>query len=196
MRQKGNLLTLPNTLSFSRILAVPLLFYLAWTGQSRLFLLALFCSLMTDALDGFLARKGKQASQLGAHLDSWGDFAIYATLPICAWWLWPDLIRQEAFLVIVAMASYLIPVVVGFVKFGRLTSYHTWGAKLTGVFMSAGVLLLFALGMAWPFRIAAMVLALSALEEIAMTIILEQWQPNIPTVWHAIRFARQQDTNI
>jgi len=42
----------------------------------------------------------------------------------------------------------------------------------------------------WPFEIAAVILALSALEEIAITMTLPEWQSNVPSVWHARKFAR------
>lgn len=174
----------------------PLLLYIAWSDRPRLFLFFLVCSLMTDVLDGFLARKRKEESELGAKLDSWGDFVIYMTLPICAWWLWPDLIRHEASYVILVIASYLTPIIFAFLKYRWLTSYHTWGAKLTSVFISVGTVLLLGFGMVWPFRIAAMVLALSALEEIAITVTLREWQSNVPSFWHAIQSTRQRNTNI
>jgi len=195
VHQCGVLFNLPNTLSLFRIITPPFLFYLAWSDRPRLFLLLLVCSLMTDVLDGFFARKRKEESELGAKLDSWGDFAIYMTLSICAWWLWPDLIRQEASYVIIMITSYITPIVFGFLKYGWLTSYHTWGAKLASVLVSVGILLLLALGMEWPFRVAAMVLALSALEEMAITFTLREWQSNVPSFWHAIQFTRQQNAN-
>jgi len=186
---------LPNTLSLSRIVAAPLLLYLAWINRPRLFLFLLVCSLMTDVLDGFFARKRKQETGLGAKLDSWGDFATYMTLLICAWWLWPNLIRQEAPFVITVIASYTIPILFGFLRYHWLTSYHTWGAKFTSVLIIIGALLLVIFRMVWPFRTAAIVLALSAVEEMAITITLAKWQSNVPSVWHAIQFTRQQNTN-
>jgi CDP-diacylglycerol--glycerol-3-phosphate 3-phosphatidyltransferase len=186
---------LPNTLSLSRIVAAPLLLYLAWINRPRLFLFLLVGSLMTDVLDGFFARKRKQETGLGAKLDSWGDFATYMTLLICAWWLWPNLIRQEAPFVITVIASYTIPILFGFLKYRWLTSYHTWGAKFASALIIIGALLLVIFGMVWPFRTAAIVLALSAVEEMAITITLAKWQSNVPSVWHAIQFTRQQNTN-
>ena len=150
-------------------------------------------SFITDALDGYLARKWKQESELGAKLDSWGDFAVYTSLPLCAWWLWPDLIRQEAGFVATVIASYAIPVLLGFFKYRTLTSYHTWGAKVAGILIAISVFLLLAARMICPFRIAAFVLALSAIEEISITMILTKGQVNVPSLWHAIQISRRQN---
>ncbi len=50
---------LPNLLSLLRIVVLaPLMMALAWTTGSRVWFLALFgAALVTDALDGFLARR-------------------------------------------------------------------------------------------------------------------------------------------
>ncbi len=189
------MLNLPNSVSLFRIISVPFLLYLAWIHQPRPFLMLLMGSFITDALDGYLARKWNQESELGAKLDSWGDFAIYMSLPLCAWWLWPDLFRQETPFVVTVIASYAIPVLLGFFKYRRLTSYHTWGAKVSGILITISVFLLLAARIICPFRIAAFVLALSAIEEIAITLTLTKWQTNVPSLWHAIQFTRQQNRN-
>src|SRR2546426_669826 len=131
------MLTVPNLLSGVRLLLVPLLLGLAWTGNAQLFLFGLIASLISDLADGFFARVLKQTSALGAKLDSWGDMATYLSLPFCAWWLQPDVIRQEAAWLTAGLATYVAAILFGFFRFGRLTSYHTWSGKLAAVLMGA-----------------------------------------------------------
>jgi CDP-diacylglycerol--glycerol-3-phosphate 3-phosphatidyltransferase len=178
---------IPNALSGFRLLAAPVMLYLAWIGKPFSFLVLLAISLSTDAVDGYLARRLSWQSELGAKLDSWGDFATYVTVPLGAWWLWPDVLRREAIFVWIAIAAYIVPLVVGFAKFRRLTSYHTWAAKVSAVVMGISALLLFLTDIAWPFRVAAVFQALEALEEIAITFTLPKRQSNIPSFWHARR---------
>ncbi len=64
---------LPNFLSSIRILYVPFLLYSSYHGYKNTFLLILFFALITDAVDGFLARVLKVTSNLGARLDSLVD---------------------------------------------------------------------------------------------------------------------------
>ncbi len=104
------LVTAPNLLSGLRIVLVPVLLYLAWTDRPRAFLVTLSCSLLSDLFDGYLARRFDQATQLGTLLDSYGDFATYMTVPLCAWWLWPELIRREAWYAAAIVASYVFPI--------------------------------------------------------------------------------------
>ncbi|HTY19529.1 MAG TPA: CDP-alcohol phosphatidyltransferase family protein [Myxococcota bacterium] len=184
------LLTAPNLLSGLRLALVPVLLYLAWHGRATPFLIALSCSLLSDLFDGFLARRLGQATHLGTLLDSYGDLATYLTVPLCAWWLWPDLIRREAPYAAAIVAAYCFPIALGYLKYGRLTSYHTYGAKLSAVLVGGSALLLFAGGPPLPFRIATWVLVAAELEEIAITTILPEWRTNVPSVLHARRLLR------
>jgi phosphatidylglycerophosphate synthase len=184
------LLTIPNALSALRLVLAPVLVWLAWTGEQRLFLVMLTISLLSDLTDGWFARRFDQATHLGTLLDSYGDFATYMTVPVCAWWLWPDLIRREAWYAAAIVAAYVFPIVLGYLKYGRLTAYHTYGAKLSAVVVGASALVLFAGGPPLPFRIATWVLVLAELEEIAITTILPTWRANVPSILHARRLVR------
>lgn len=184
---KEPLLTIPNALSVLRLVLAPVLVWLAWTGQHTAFLVTLSVSLLSDLTDGWFARRFNQATQLGTLLDSYGDFATYMTVPLCAWWLWPDLIRREAWYAAAIVAAYVFPIVLGYLKYGRLTAYHTYGAKLSAVVVGASALALFAGGPPEPFRVATWILVLAELEEIAITTILPEWRSNVPSVLHARR---------
>jgi hypothetical protein len=129
-------------------------------------------------------------SALGTLLDSYGDLATYTTVPLCAWWLWPELIRQEAPYAAAVVAAYVFPILLGYLKYGRLTSYHTWGAKLSAVVIGASALLLFLGGPPLPFRVAVWILVLAELEEIAITTLLPEWRSNVPSLLHARRLLR------
>ncbi|MCF6291179.1 MAG: CDP-alcohol phosphatidyltransferase family protein [Desulfobacterales bacterium] len=180
-------LHLPNLLSCFRLVAAPGLLYLAWTGEQGPFLTLLGASLLSDAVDGFLARKMGMVSELGARLDSWGDLAMYMTALLGAWWLWPEVITREIFFVMLAVSSYLIPLLFGFFKFKRLPSYHTWAGKTAALLTAPALLVLLITDIGWPFRSAAIVCALAAGEEIAITLRLRQWQCDIPSLWHLVR---------
>ena len=185
------LLSIPNLLSGFRLIAFPFLLYLAWTGRPNLFLALLAISLLTDFIDGFLARRFYWTSEFGTKLDSWGDFAIYMTVPVCAWWLWPEVIKREAFFVVLVIGAYSLPFIFGFGKFKRLPSYHTWSAKVAAVVMSVAVFILFIFNISWPFHCAAILQALVAFEEIAITLLLPDWHCNVPSFWHAVKLSKE-----
>ncbi|HOP40051.1 MAG TPA: CDP-alcohol phosphatidyltransferase family protein [Geobacteraceae bacterium] len=185
------LYTIPNLLSGFRLVAVPVLLVLAWRGCDRAFLALLVVALLSDVADGYLARRLHQESDLGARLDSWGDFALYITTPLSAWWLWPELILREACYVTLVVVSFVLPILIGFVKYRRLTSYHTWGAKLSAVFMGCSTVLLFAGGPAFPFHLSTGILVLTQVEEVIITFILPEWRSNVPSLAHALRLKKE-----
>ena len=78
------MLTLPNVLTLSRILAVPLLaFLLWWPGWAFGYLLAfiLYCLMgITDYFDGLLARSSGAVSRLGQFLDPIADKIMIAAV--------------------------------------------------------------------------------------------------------------------
>lgn len=178
---------LPDLLSGFRLAMVPVLGGLAFCGAPALFLAGLVAALASDVADGFLARRLDCASERGARLDSLADLLTFATLPLFAWWLWPDLLRTESAWVAAGILAFALPTFVGWLRFGRLTSYHTWLAKLSSWLVGGSALLLFAGGPAWPFHVAVVVLALEAAEELAITALLPRWRADVPTLWHALQ---------
>lgn len=183
---------LPNVLSAVRLALVPALLALAVAGRDSLWLVLLALALITDMADGFLARRWRVASELGAKLDSWGDLGIYLSLPLCAWLLFPHIVRRELFWVATGITAFVVPVLVGLARFRRFTSYHTWGAKLSAVLMGPSLLLLLADVTAAPFRLVVVLFVLAEIEEVMISFVLPRWRADVPTLVHALRVARAE----
>lgn len=183
-------MTIPNALSTLRLLLAPLLVYLAWTRAADAFTWTLALSLLTDIIDGKVARWLGQTSRLGAVLDSAADLATYSVVPVCAVWLKPELVRRETIAFWLTVWCYLFPVLVGFVRFRRLTSYHARAGVLSAYLMGASALTVFLFDTAVPWRLALPVLVYSALENLAITAVLPAWQPNVPSLARALAIRR------
>ena len=177
----------PNILSGLRLVAAPALLILAWIGQSDAFLCLFAAALSTDVADGWLARRFGLQSELGARLDSLGDLLMWSTLPFAGWWLWPERVIDQLPFVVVAISSLLMPIAIGLARWKRLTAYHTWGAKLSSLLIGPGLLVLFATSSDVLFQVATGVLALSAVDEIAITFVLRSWRVDVPSVVHALQ---------
>ena len=177
-------------LSALRLGLAPVLLALAWTGCGETFVACLAVSLATDVADGQIARRLGRASLRGAVLDSRADLATYTSLPLAAWWLRPEFVRAECGWLAVAVATYALPVAIGYLKFGRLTSYHTRLARLSAYAGGISALVVFAGGPALPFRMATALFMVAELEEIAITAVLPGWRPNVLSLRHALDAAR------
>ena len=77
------MLTLPNLLTLSRILAVPILVFLLWKPSwfDYAITFVLYCLVgITDYFDGYLARAQKTVSRLGVFLDPIADKIMVAAV--------------------------------------------------------------------------------------------------------------------
>ncbi|MDH3687438.1 MAG: CDP-alcohol phosphatidyltransferase family protein [Myxococcales bacterium] len=176
---------LPDQLSGLRLALVPVLLGLAWFGAHSVFVAVLAVALATDVLDGFLARRLGVCTEAGAQLDSRADLATWLAVPLCAWWLRPELVAAEAFWIGAGLVSALGATAYGWIRFRRLTSYHTWGAKASAVALGAALFPFLGWGLVLPLHLAIGLLVASQLEEVAITRTLSEWQSDVPSWWHA-----------
>ena len=150
------------------------LFLLFLPLRSAVFLTVYTLTGLTDALDGWLARKTGTASDFGARLDSIADLLFYTvlllrlfpvlwrTLPVVIWY-------AVAVMFLVRLAAYAVAAI----KYHCFAALHTWLNKLTGV---AVFLLPYALavstGIVYSWAVCILAFAAS-LEELAIHL----WRP-------------------
>ena len=184
---------LPNLLSLLRIVVLaPLMVALAWATGSRPWFLALFgAALVTDALDGFLARRLGAESDLGRRLDSWGDYAMTAAVVAAIWRLWPEVVQQEWPWFVTTLVGCFAIVAYGLVRWRRVLGFHTWLAKAMAMILPAGVVVLLAGWSAVPFHAAVILQVLCGVEEMVIAFLLPGFSGHIPSFWHALQRRRQ-----
>jgi phosphatidylglycerophosphate synthase len=187
MKIPRELLTIPNLLTGFRLVCTPVLLIMAWYGYATAFMLLLAAAFISDVLDGLAARLSGQVSQFGARLDSWADATLFSTITISAWWLWPDVVRREAVYVGLVMACYLLPAIVGYLKFRAITSYHTWIVKCAVAAIGLSLYVFFLGGPVWPFRLATVLCVLAAIEEIAITAVSTELHSDVRSLWDVLR---------
>jgi cardiolipin synthase len=78
--QSGALLTLPNVISFARLCAVPLAFWLVIGGRFGAAFVLFVGAGASDAVDGWLARRNGGGNGVGAVLDAVADKALLVTM--------------------------------------------------------------------------------------------------------------------
>ena len=110
---KKEVLTVPNLLSILRILLIPVYMNIYISGDHRLAALILVVSCLTDAVDGWIARRFQMISTLGKILDPVADKATQFTLTYCLSLDYPALqpvlllfIVKEAFQVIAGIIAF------------------------------------------------------------------------------------------
>jgi CDP-diacylglycerol--glycerol-3-phosphate 3-phosphatidyltransferase len=180
-------MTIPNILSLSRIAMAPFLLLGSYYGSEMLFFTFFSLMLISDVLDGYIARKLHQCSKVGTKLDSIGDYVTYLSVPFATWWLWPEIIREEALYITVAISLFLFPGIIARVKFGQMVAYHTWITKIAAAVMSAGLILLLFNKENTLFHIAVYLMLLEASESLIITYLLDKPRANVGSLWHVLR---------
>ncbi|WP_394752240.1 CDP-alcohol phosphatidyltransferase family protein [Crenothrix sp.] len=187
MKISPELMTIANMLTLFRLVCSPVLLFMAWHGYGIAFLLLLAAAFLSDALDGLAARLSGQVSDLGAKLDTYADVTLFLTISLSCWWLWPQVVRQEAVYVAVVITCFLLPGIVGYVKFRAATSYHTWLVKCALAAVGLSLYPAFLGGPVWPFKFATVLCVLAAMEEIAITIVSTQLHSNVRSLWNVLQ---------
>jgi cardiolipin synthase (CMP-forming) len=81
------LISFPNLLSFARLLSVPLIVWLALDGQMTFAFWLFIAAGLTDAIDGFIAKRFNAATELGSYLDPLADKALLVGIYLTLGWL-------------------------------------------------------------------------------------------------------------
>jgi len=179
---------IPNLLSLLRLGCAPVMLAVAWAAGSRTWFLAVFgVMLLTDALDGFLARRWGVESDLGRRLDSWGDYIGTTATVLGIWRLWPVVMREEWPWFAITLAGCLAIVGYGLSRWRRVLGYHTWLAKGLAIVLPPTILVLLFGGPAWPFHLAVGLQVLCGFEELAIAMLLPGYSGPMRSAWHAWR---------
>ena len=180
LRTPNRKLTLPDWLSIYRIAAAPFLLAILLTEYRLLFGCLLLLSFVTDALDGYFARKMKVVSQRGAQLDSIGD-AITFSVGLVGILRYERLFMQAyAGLIVFAFGFYLLQLVMAYWRYGMPSSFHTYLAKLAafcqGIFMVWTILM----GIEyWLFYLVIVLSILETVEEIILILMFPEWKSDV-----------------
>ena len=75
-------MNIPNLITLGRILLVPVVVWAIMTGEMRIAFLLFLAAGISDAVDGFLAKRFHMKSELGAYLDPLADKALIVSIYI------------------------------------------------------------------------------------------------------------------
>lgn len=103
-------INIPNILSFYRILSFPFVLYFALSKQENTFVILLAINLVTDILDGFIARRFNMQTELGARMDSIADIGVYISA-ICLIFFGFSILNIVIFSMTISLASTIVELV-------------------------------------------------------------------------------------
>lgn len=164
---RKDIFTIPNILSYIRIVLIPvfvILFYISYHRHNMGYQIAavviLLFSGLTDMLDGWIARKFNQITELGKIVDPLADyltqFAVVVCLAVVYWPLIPVII-----LLVIKEISMAVLGVVFLRKGKKLTGAQWYGKVTTGVFYAVMAILLVVPYERMPFECSTILIIIS-----------------------------------
>jgi phosphatidylglycerophosphate synthase len=182
-----------NGITFYRLVAAPLLIFLIFSQQLQWFKWLLAFSFFTDAIDGFLARRYKVVSVMGAKLDSIADDLTVLAGVIALFVYHRDFMDREFIWIIVLLIFFALQVAAALSRYGKLTSFHTYLAKAAAV--AQGLFLILAFFLPSPpltlFYIAVFTTAIELMEETAMVFVLPSWKTDVKGIHGALKIRKE-----
>lgn len=161
-------MNIPNIISFSRIILSVILLFLM--NSVTLFLILFFIAGLTDVADGYIARKFKIVTTLGARIDSVADIFFHVVLLLLLFLNYRWVFTENAALFVAILAIKFLSIIVSKMKFGKIIFLHTIANKLTGflVFVAVPIIMLAENNSFLPALLCIALLA--ALEELLILI--------------------------
>lgn len=180
--------TIPNVLSLYRLLMFPVILYFLLKEEQKIFVTLLIINLVTDILDGFIARNFNQRTLIGAKLDSWADFGSYVLafggVFVFEWSFVVDhKIGLGIFLIL-----YIISVSLAFIRFGNLVGLHLFSSKITGYLQGIFlVVLLSSVYLDWLYYVMIFSGCFAKIEEIIILLRLKEKRSDVKGLYWVIK---------
>lgn len=182
--QKENRLNVPNALSAYRLLALPFIIYSILTSNRDLFILLISVNLITDILDGLIARVFNLQTEFGAKLDSIADIGTYLMACIGMITLEKSFVTAYKIEFIILIVSWFIPQLCSLLKFRRFPSFHLWSYKITGYLQGIFIFSYFVFGFHELYFYFMLILSCFAyLEELTLVLILPKLSSNLKSIF-------------
>ena len=133
---------------------------------------------------------------MGARLDSLADDLTVLMGILGIFRFQPEFLQQELPWIIILIAMYLIQTTMALVRYGRVSSFHTYMAKGAAILQGSFLILLFFLP-EWPlalFHFAAVFTILDLIEEIILVLVLPEWESDVKGLYWVKKKNRGKNT--
>jgi CDP-diacylglycerol--glycerol-3-phosphate 3-phosphatidyltransferase len=165
-----------------------------WSGTTLAVIV--ITALLSDIFDGVLARRWNCDTAAVRLFDSMADIVFYVGCAGALWMRHRALVYALAVPIGAVIGLEALCLVVAFVKFGKLPSYHSYLAKAWGLMLASALVAAFLAKHPVGWIVAALALgALSNVEGITMSLILPVWRHDVKSLalaWRLRGIARRR----
>ncbi len=198
-------MNIPISLILFRLLLAPIILALAYfIGESAkiAIVILMYLGLLSDILDGIIARKQNISSEKLRRMDSQTDMIFWLSIGFATWILYPKLISDNSLVIWTILGMEIACYAISFIKFKKQPCTHSFLSKLWGITLLVAFTSLIGFSHAGiPFAMAIIMGLISQLDIILIILILPKWTHDIPSAYHAylirkgIEFKRNEYLN-
>ena len=184
---KKEYINVPNALSLSRIIFLPLLFVFVFLDMRLAFLIGFILLGSTDFFDGFIARKFNQKTDIGPKLDSLGDLFFYISSAWFLYRLYPQYLQPNNNLLIGFFGLLFLSFLISGILCKKPIMMHTFLLRLNGVLVYFVVVFSYFLNTTWFITIILFIYFLAFIEEILIFVKYGEVDPDTKSLLHLIK---------
>jgi len=180
---------IPISLIVFRLILAPTILLLVYylRDKSRILVLILmYLGLISDILDGIIARRLHVSSSNLRRFDSQTDMIFWLSIGISTWILYPNLIQCNLISISIILILEVLCYIISIIKFRKETCTHAFLSKMWGLTLLLAFTSLLGFNHAgFPFILAIILGVISHIDRILITLILPSWTHDIPSFYHA-----------
>lgn len=186
--------SVPAYLIILRALLAPMMLGAEWIGAGRELLAGFMALAVTsDIFDGVIARRLGVVTPALRVADSNADMLFYGAAGFTVWWANPDPIRRAASWIWIVALLYVVRWAQDWFKYRRLTSYHAYSSKISGLLLSIAIIAV--LFHCHAGLLVSMTLAVGIVAQVEaglMTLVLPVWTLDVTGLWKALALSTRQ----
>jgi CDP-diacylglycerol--glycerol-3-phosphate 3-phosphatidyltransferase len=157
---------------------------------SQFFLWLFILGFSSDFFDGVLARNYHSNALAINVLDGVADFCLYAATFLYFKKFYMDTIRPYYSKLKLLVVFQIVAWVVCLIKFGHISSWHTYMAKIFGLTIIASVLIVATFRRNFILPVLLIIGALYLADDIAITLIMPYWKVNVMSAFDALGYRK------
>lgn len=188
------LLTLPNILSLYRLFSFPFILIFIILGHEGLFAFFIWFNLTTDILDGWIARRFNQITEIGSRIDGLADSGTYILVFTGIFVFKWTYFQPYSGSLFIFIGFFIVSRLFSLIKLGRFYGFHTIVGKAAGYIQGFFFIILFIIGFyKWFYiiMIASGVIAFS--ENIILTMVLQESGPNVRGLYWVLKTRKEME---
>lgn len=150
-------------------------------------IILLSAGLLSDILDGIIARRLGISTQQLRRLDSTVDQIFFICVAFATYIQCPDFFHRHVWMLGLLLGAEAMCYVISFLKFKKEVATHSIGAKIWTLFLFATLVeVIFKCTSNVLFQCCFWIGILSRFEIIAILLTLKTWTNDVPSLYHAL----------